>query len=206
MRRDIRQHYELDAASVHYAYEKRFRYFKLCEMQSHGDNYIVFYEFDICGVTLHSPTDPQCASDFITALHVDHDFKVIARPRTNGKLIGKSVEFKNNGQWVHGIVSRENEDEICIKRCDKELVSFIWMKREDIPKNMKFDIKGRGEMSRHTFAAAVGTHGDDDMHPNLTGYTFQSDIDFEIPLLDTILYTDKPDTGIIALSSRSQYS
>ena len=194
--KDVRQSYELDAASVYYAYTKRFRYFKVCNMQTHGGNRsILFYEFDISGVILESSAETQYASDFIAALHVDQDFKVIARPAINDKLISKNVELKKNGIWVHGMISQETTDKVCIKRYDEELVSFVWMKRKDIPQKLRFAIKRRGEMSKYSFAAAIGTHGDDNMHRNLTGCTFQNDTDFEIPLWDKVLYTKTSDTG-----------
>lgn len=169
-------------------------------MQTHGEDYIYFYEFDMSGVTLESSTDAQCASDFIVALHVDQEFNVIARPEINGKLIGTNVEFIYNGSWVHGMVSRETADKICIKRCFSGLISFVWMNRKDIPKKLRFAIKRREEMHKYTFAAAVGSDGDDDLRRNLTKYRFDNDTDFAIPLWDKVLYSNKPDAGIPIIS------
>ena len=198
-RSDVLQHYELDPASIHFAWSKGFRYFKLCSMENRGASYLRFYEFGIYGVRLHHHTDKadkQNVSKFIREMNLNQKLnRIVTRPRSDSMLrVGKKIEIKRNSRWIQGMVSRECADKICIKCSDRKIISFHWVNREQIPQKLRFIFSDQQNISKLTFAAAVGVDGAENMniHSDLAEYRFYGE--FEISLNELVAHSSAPDT------------
>ena len=189
----VLQHFELDVKSVHFAWSRGFKYFRLCSMQNHGGSSIDFYEFGIHGVGLYSEKHMEnvgISEAFLDALSIEKDNKIVHGPSSN---IDNEMEFCSSGEWIAGRVSREMKDKICVKSINIDIVSYQWIQREDMSTQIRSPIERRDEISKLCFTAIAGTDANK-LCIDSKSWTFRRTERLEIPLKDVMAYSSAPDT------------
>ena len=194
--RTVEQHFHLDPASVYFAWSKGFRYFRLCSMENHGGSSTLFYKFGIHGVKMRTSyaTELESSLNFVDALGVAKSGNIaVHRQIDSESCFEQPIELNANGHWVNAVVSRKMADEICIKWFDKDIMSYKWIQREDIPTKVRRSIDFIRKQSELTFMI---TSGDEDLSQSgkkPKQFTFEADDEFMIPLSDIVVHSSGVD-------------
>ena len=191
------QCFELDSESIYFAWSRRFRYFRLCSMQSFNGYCGRFFEVRIEGISLQHEqyVDTTGSMNFVDALNLNENYEIVIRPAVEDRFENaRKLEIQQDGSWINVKVSRENEDKICVKWGDGDLLSYLWIKRSDIPTKLRFDINFREQISELIFSVAIGAEQTVHSLPHTKEISFESEEEFVIPLNELTVYSNNPDT------------
>ena len=197
---DKPQHFELDPESIHFAWSRRFRYFRVCSMQNYAGGNAHFYEFSVHGISLKYDRDVDSTEsmNFIDALKLDKDSRIVTRPAIDVHFgPARKLELQNNGEWIDVKVSRVHDDKISVKWSDDELMSYQWIQSDEIPTKLRFDINFREQMSDLIFSVAVGADKTMDSLPHSKQISFKSEEEFVIPLNEMTVHSNIADTAYL---------
>ena len=198
----ISQLIQLDQASVYYAWLRRFKYFRLCSMETYRSTYVKFYEFELRGVVLD--TEQRASpSEFADVLSIDKHSKIVMSTEvTATDLMLKKIEFQLGNQWINVMVSRVTADKVCVKWTDGTFILFRWIQRNDIPMKLRLCVKSRWQICYHSFTAVIDKDGGTDLLSPTRAYTFDDDEDFGLPLSDLFASSRDPRTVSIYAKPR----
>ena len=195
------QHFTLDPSSVFYAWKRRFRYFRLSSMESHGRvRYLYFYEFGVLGVAMHDETDSEKTrkpSSFNEVLCIDENDKIVTNTEVNvTSSFSEKIELKKDEEWIDATACRQSADKVCVKWTEEAMLHYQWIHRNDFPnlKALRIALKGREQIPDHIFAAAIGKNENVKLLSRVNEYEFGRKEKFEISLNDLVAFSGSPRT------------
>lgn len=197
---DSPQHFELDSMTVHFAWNRGFRFFRLCSMDNFGSNYLLFYEFTMYGICSdaeqreHEEEETAKFQDFVEALNIDENSNISVAVIPDTDLKATKFEIKVDEKWVEGVVSRETAEKVCVKWNNADIIYYRWIPRDQIPMNIRFKMEHQNQISQHIFSVSAGTDGAAALFPQSIEFMFDVNEDFIIPLSRVIACCTRPDT------------
>ena len=124
------------------------------------------------------------SDEFIDSLTVDrYGFVFVDNiPKKKHQFaFGDVVECKRDSQWIQGVVSRNNADQICVKIGDNNLFSFQWIERDDIPSKVALVFQQQKDINKYEFILSSTVNDDTQKLSDLKHHSFTDIDEFEIP-------------------------